>query len=89
MCALVIFIVNIAHYLFNDILQGDYAACPSELVDHNSYMYVLAAEIFQKIVYHPALRHKIRLSKQCLPREIIITLSDIWQQILAVQHTLD
>ena len=77
---------NLADNLLEDILERHEALRCAILVDNNSNMYLLLLELLQQVVDHHVLGHKVGLAEQRLPLEII-ALSNIWKQILDIEHT--
>ena len=82
MLRLVVFVVDVADNLFENIFKRHHALCAAEFVDHYGHMQLELAEILQKIVDHARFRHEICLAEQILPAEIGRCLfADIGEQV--------
>ncbi|CAI8293357.1 MAG: Uncharacterised protein [Flavobacteriia bacterium] len=64
------FIGNIAHDLFDHILQGDQARGSTELVHHNGHVDALVPELLQEIIDLLGLGNVKGFAQQLIPIEI-------------------
>ena len=85
---IIVFVMNFAHNLLNNVLHGDNARRTTELIDHNGYMNLVCLEIAQQIINHLGFGHKIGGPDKRLPTEII-PFVQMGKQILDIKHPLD
>ena len=85
---IIVFVMNFAHNLLNNVLHGDNARRTAELIDHNGYMNLVCLEIAQQIINHLGFGHKIGGPDKRLPAEII-PFVQMGKQILDIKHPLD
>lgn len=66
----VVLVADLAHYLLEDVLEGDQSARAAVFVDDDGYVHLVGLELTEKVVHLLCLGHEVGGTHKALPTEI-------------------
>ena len=82
---LVVFVADVAHHFFQNVLHGYHAECAAKFIDHDGDVNFVFLKFAQQVIDFLGFGHEIGRPYQRLPFEHVV-FGQVWQQVFDVEY---